>query len=134
MATTFHLQIVTPDKPVFDGQAEKIILRTITGDVCILAKHIDYAAPLGIGEARLTDEKGVTRIAACNGGLVSVADGEVRVIATTFEWQDEIDLERARRSQIETEETMRHLTPQDADYAVMEAKLKRALLRIKISE
>lgn len=134
MATTFHLQIVTPDKPVFDGLAEKIILRTITGDACILARHIDYAAPLAIGEARVTDENGNTRSAACNGGLVSVADGHVRVMATTFEWEDEIDLERARRSQSETEEKLRKMTPQDADYAVMEAKLKRALLRIKISE
>lgn len=134
MATTFHLQIVTPDKPVFDGQAEKIILRTVTGDVCILARHIDYAAPLSIGEARVTDENGNTRAAACNGGLVSVADGYVRVMATTFEWEDEIDTERAQRSQTETEEKLRRMTPQDADYAVMEAKLKRALVRIKVSE
>ena len=48
---TFHLQIVTPDRMVFDGEAQSIILRTINGDICILANHIDYAAPLGIGEA-----------------------------------------------------------------------------------
>ena len=52
---TFHLQIVTPDRMVFDGQAERIIVRTLRGDVCILARHIDYAAPLGIGEARVTE-------------------------------------------------------------------------------
>ncbi len=134
MAVTFHLQIVTPDKPVFDGQAEKIIVRTISGDVCILARHIDYAAPLGIGEARVTDEQGNTRIAACNGGLISVSDGEVRVMATTFEWADEIDVERAKRSQEKAEEKLHHLSPDDADYAVLEAKLKRALLRIKVVE
>lgn len=134
MAVTFHLQIVTPDKPVFDGQAEKIIVRTISGDVCILARHIDYAAPLGIGEARVTDEQGNTRTAACNGGLISVSDGEVRVMATTFEWADEIDVERAKRSQEKAEEKLHHLIPGDADYAVLEAKLKRALLRIKVVE
>ena len=134
MATTFHLQIVTPDKPVFDGQAEKIILRTITGDVCLLARHIDYAAPLGIGEARVTDESGKTRVAACNGGLVSVADGQVRVMATTFEWADEIDLDRAQKALEESEERIKHLTSKNADYAVLEAKLKRALLRTRIKE
>lgn len=134
MATTFHLQIVTPDKPVFDGQAEKIILRTITGDVCLLARHIDYAAPLGIGEARVTDESGKTRVAACNGGLVSVADGQVRVMATTFEWADEIDLDRAQKALEESEERIKHLSSKDADYAVLEAKLKRALLRTRIKE
>ena len=83
----FHLQIVTPDRMVFDGQAESVLLRTVNGDVCILARHIDYAAPLGIGVARVTDENGKTRAAACSGGLLSVANGEVRVIATTFEWR-----------------------------------------------
>ena len=134
MAVTFHLQIVTPDKPVFDGQAEKIIVRTISGDVCILARHIDYAAPLGIGEARVTDEQGNTRTAACNGGLISVSDGEVRVMATTFEWADEIDVERAKRAQETSEEKLSKLSPDDVDYAVLEAKLKRALLRIKVVE
>ena len=45
---TYHLQIVTPDRMVLDEDAESIILRTVNGDVCILAHHIDYAAPLGI--------------------------------------------------------------------------------------
>ena len=86
MAALFHLQIVTPDRKVFDGEAEKIIVRTLGGDVCILARHIDYAAPLGIGEARVTDAEGNTRVAACSGGMLGVSGGEVRVMATTFEF------------------------------------------------
>ena len=62
---TFHLQIVTPDRMVFDGQAERVIVRTAGGDVCILPRHIDYMAPLGIGQARVTDAQGNTRCAAC---------------------------------------------------------------------
>ena len=55
---TFHLQIVTPDRLVYDGEARQIILRTVGGDAAILAGHIDYSAPLGIGEAKLTDAEG----------------------------------------------------------------------------
>ena len=128
----FHLQIVTPDRMVFDGQAERIILRTVAGDVCILAHHIDYAAPLGIGEARVTDENGSTRSAACSGGLLSVADGAVRVMATTFEWEDEIDANRAAQAQRAAEEKLRTLDRDDAQYAVAEAKLKRALIRQRV--
>ena len=134
MAETFHLQIVTPDKPVFDGTAEKLIVRTITGDVCILARHIDYAAALGIGEARVTDGEGNTRIAACNGGLLSVSDNQVRVMATTFEWADEIDPERARLSLNASQEALNKADRSDANYAALEAKLKRALVRVQISE
>lgn len=87
---TFHLQIVTPDRMVYDGQAERVIVRTLRGDVCILARHIDYAAPLGIGEARVTDAEGTTRVAVCSGGMIGVDGGEVRIMATTFEWADDI--------------------------------------------
>lgn len=128
----FHLQIVTPDRMVFDGQAEKIILRTVNGDVCILARHIDYAAPLGIGEARVTDENGNTRVAACNGGLLSVSGGDVRVLATTFEWREDIDVARAERAQQHAEEQLRALQHDDRNYAIVEAKLKRALTRIHV--
>ncbi len=131
---TYHLQIVTPDRMVFDGQAEKIILRTVTGDVCILSRHIDYAAPLGIGEARVTDDQGKTRIAACNGGLLSVHDNEVRVMAITFEWDDEIDLARAKEAEERAQEQLKALQKEDENFAIAEAKLKRALTRIKVKE
>ena len=129
---TFHLQIVTPDRKAYDAQAERIILRTVTGDVCILSRHIDYVAPLGIGEARVTDEKGNMRRAACAGGMVSVANNVVRVMATTCEWEDEIDLERARAAQEKAQQKLSQMNRDDVKYAVTEAKLKRALNRILI--
>ena len=130
MAALFHLQIVTPDRKVFDGEAEKIIVRTLGGDVCILARHIDYAAPLGIGEARVTDAEGNTRTAACSGGMLGVSAGEVRVMATIFEWADEIDLARAEQAQQSAQQKLEALERTDKDYAIVEAKLKRALARI----
>ena len=129
---TFHLQIVIPDRQVYDGEAEKIIVRTAGGDVCILARHIDYAAPLGIGEARVTDAEGNTRIAACAGGMLGVSAGEARVMATTFEWAEDIDLERAKTAQAEAQKKLESLDRQDKDFAIMEAKLKRAIARINV--
>ncbi len=129
----YHLQIVTPDRMVLDEDAESIILRTVNGDVCILAHHIDYAAPLGIGEAKVTKADGTERSGVCNGGLLSVNDNTVRVLATTFEWQDEIDIERARRAQNTAEEQLKKLSKRDHEYAIAEAKLKRALARIQAS-
>ena len=131
---TFHLQIVTPDRMVYDGEAQKIIVRTVNGDVCILPRHIDYAVPLAIGEARLTDGEGQTRAAACNGGMLSVNKNDVRLIAVTFEWEDDIDLERARRAEAEAEEKLKTMNREDRDFALAEAKLMRALTRIHVKE
>ena len=130
---TFTLQIVTPDRLIYDGEAESLIVRTVTGDVCILAHHIDYAAALVPGEASVVTN-GQERIAACSGGLLSVNNNQVRLMATTFEWQDEIDLERAKRAQEAAEAQLKAMNANDQDYALVEAKLKRALARIRAKQ
>ena len=130
--STFHLKIVTPDRMVYNGDAEKIIVRTVNGDVCILPHHIDYAIPLAIGEAQVTDGEGKNRLAACNGGMLTVKNNEVSLIAVTFEWDDDIDLERAKRAEAEAQERLEKMDRSDRDYALAEAKLKRALTRIHV--
>lgn len=85
---TFHLQIVTPEGMFFDGQAEKIIVRTIEGDVCVLGGHSDYVAPVATGQARVTTENGDTKTAQCSGGLLSVKKRVTRLVANTFEWTE----------------------------------------------
>ncbi|MCI5847944.1 MAG: ATP synthase F1 subunit epsilon [Clostridiales bacterium] len=127
---SYHLQIVTPDRMVFDGQVQSLIVRTVTGDACILAGHIDYAVALAIGQAKVVDDKGKTRTAACSGGMLSVSGGQARVMATTFEWSDEIDLARAEEAKRQAEERMQALRRGDQQFASAEAKLKRAIARI----
>ncbi len=131
---TYHLQIVTPDRKVFDGEAEKLSMRTLGGDVCILAHHIDYAAPLGIGKAQVTDAEGNIRVAACSGGMLSVSGGEVRVMATTFEWADDIDLSRAEHARTQAEARLESMNRTDKEFSVVEAKLKRALVRLSVKD
>ena len=67
--STFPLKIVTPDGLCFDGEAEQLSVRTAAGQVGILAKHIDFIAPLGMGQATIYTE-GKTRKAACIGGML----------------------------------------------------------------
>ena len=95
---TFHLQIVTPDGQLYDGPAARVLCRTIAGDVCILPRHCDYITALGMGEARVTLEDGTVRRAACIGGMLTVRSGQVRLVATTFEWAEDIDKARAEDS------------------------------------
>ena len=104
--TTFHLTVVTPDGCAFDGQAERIVCRAIDGDLAILAKHGDYCTALGMGEAHIVDAEGQRRRAACMGGLLSVLDGEVRLVATTWEWAEKIDQARAEASKKRAEEIL----------------------------
>ena len=49
--TPFHLKIVTPDGLSFDGDACSLTVRTVSGDVGILAGHLDLVSALGMGRA-----------------------------------------------------------------------------------
>ena len=128
----FHLQIVTPDGEFFDGPAERVKVRTISGDVAILAGHIPYVTALGIGEATVTVD-GNTRRAAANGGMLSVTPEIVRVVATTFEWAEDIDMERAKRAKEKAEDRIKKA--QDAkELELAKAKLSRALVRLNVGK
>ncbi len=126
--TPFKLKIVTPDGLIFDGEAEKLIVRTTGGDVCILARHIDYVAPLGMGRA-IVEAGGKRRSAACIGGMLSVSGGEVTLVPTTFEWSETIDAERVERSYQRADKVLKDTNASDADIALAEARLHRALVR-----
>ena len=84
---TFPVKIVTPEKPIYQGNATSLILRTISGDIAVLPGHIDYAAPLGTGDLVLSNEKGGFR-GACSGGVITVLRGKVTVVAERFSRSD----------------------------------------------
>lgn len=130
--TPFTLKIVTPDGLIYDGQAEKLIVRTTGGDVCILARHMDYVAPLGMGQA-IVESAGNRRSAACIGGMLSVSNYEVTLVPTTFEWSDQIDVDRAQRSYDRADKILHDSDSSATDIALAEARLHRALVRKSVA-
>ena len=130
--TSFPLKIVTPDDLIFDGSAEQIIVRTTSGDVAILARHINYVAPLGMGRAVII-AGGKRRTAACIGGMLSVVDGSVTLVPTTFEWSDKIDLERANAAYEKADKVLKNPSASQNDLKLAEAKLRRALVRKSVA-
>ena len=123
----FNLKIVTPDGLFFDGQAEQLIVRTVTGDIGIMARHMNYLAPLGMGRAVVIAD-GKRRNAACIGGMVSVVNGEVTLMPTTFEWAEDIDVSRAEAA-FQKASKMVDENTSETDVKVAKAKLSRAMVR-----
>lgn len=130
--TSFPLKIVTPDGLIFDGPAEQIIVRTMNGDVAILARHINYVAPLGMGRAVIV-AGGQRRTAACIGGMLSVVDGAVSLVPTTFEWAESIDADRAENARQRAEKVIQSGSASETDLKLAEAKLRRALVRKSVA-
>ena len=130
--TSFPLKIVTPDGLIFDGEAEELVVRSTTGDVAVLAKHTNFVTPLGMGRAIIVSG-GIRRTAACIGGMLSVVNGSVTLVPTTFEWSDKIDLERADAAYQRANAVLKNPQASEKDLKLAEAKLRRALVRKSVA-
>lgn len=129
MANPFSLTIVTPRSLAFQGEVTKLILRTTEGDVGILKGHANYLAAVSIGRL-VVDTPSGRRFGAVNGGFVSVINGETIVSAISFEWADEIDLERAMRSREMAEKLVSSKEGKELELA--RNRMLRAINRIDV--
>ena len=130
---TFSLTIVTPDGMQFDAWAESLTVRTTTGDMGIMAGHINCVAPLGMGMATVVMD-GQKRHGACIGGMVSVLNGHVKLVPTTFEWAEDIDLSRTEKSENRARKILQNKDSSEIDIRLAEARLRRALIRKSVAE
>lgn len=129
----FPLRIVTPDGLLYDGNAEEVIVRTTTGDLGLLAGHMNCVAPLGMGRATILID-GKKRYGACIGGMITMMDGKATLVATTFEWADQIDVKRADRSEERARAVLADNKSTDTDIRLAQARLKRALIRKSVAD
>lgn len=130
--SVFPMQIITPEKIFFDGEVQRVIIRTTEGDVGILAKHEKYVAALPSGPIKITMPDGTERIAALSGGAVKVSPDRTAILANAVEWAEDIDIDWAKRSEEDARRRVENSkNAQDLQYAEM--KLQRALNRLRVS-
>ena len=130
MANTFHLKIVTVDGLAYEGDVQRMTFSSIHGDLAILARHINYCTAVGMGTARVLMEDGTERTAACIGGMLSMMANECRLLPTTWEWSEDIDVERAQAAKARAEALLQQGGLSEERRILTEARLSRALVRI----
>ena len=128
---TFPLKVLTIDHCFFEGDVDRIVVRTTQGDVGILPNHVPYIAALGTGGLTII-RNGERRVAAVSGGFVDVTREGTTILARTCEWADEIDVNRAN-SAAERARAALQKKESDREYEVAQVKLKKALNRIRIA-
>ncbi|MGN0355140.1 MAG: ATP synthase F1 subunit epsilon [Muricoprocola sp.] len=131
---TFLIKIGTPDGLLFDEQVERVVVRSITGDLAILAGHCNFCTALGMGEAHIVMADGTRRSAACIGGMLSMLNGTCNLLATTWEWKEDIDEKRASKAKERAEEQLAKTGLTDQEYKIASAKLQRALVRLSVKQ
>lgn len=123
------LKVVTPQREMFSGMADMVIMRTKSGDVGILHGHQPMVTVLDYGVMRIQNEGEEEKTAAVFGGFAQIDDEGITVLTDIAEWADEIDLERAEKARKRAEE---RLQSRSGDINVLRAELalKRSLIRI----
>ncbi|ACK73440.1 ATP synthase F1, epsilon subunit [Gloeothece citriformis PCC 7424] len=93
---TLSVRIITPDKIVWDDEAEEIILPSTTGQLGILSGHAPLLTALNIGVVRVRPGKDWQTIAVM-GGFAEVENNEVKILVNGAEAGAKIDKDTAQQ-------------------------------------
>jgi len=128
----FRLQVITPDRIFYDGEAELVELTTSEGEMGVLKGHIPLTAILVPGVLKIKEAEGV-RKAALHDGFVEIFQDHMTILAEACEWPEEIDVHRAEEAKHRAE--MR-LSGGEAETNVARAELalRKSLVRIQLGQ
>jgi F-type H+-transporting ATPase subunit epsilon len=124
---TLQVELVSPERILFSGEADMVQARTIGGgDIAFLTGHTPFIGALAIDQVVIRLVDGSTETAAVHGGFVSVNDNRVKILSDLAELKDQIDSGRARRAADAATDAVRQ-----GEDAEAEASLARATARLK---
>lgn len=126
----FTLEIVTPTRLVYSGEARHVRIPGVEGSFGVLDRHAPFLTALQIGGIKVESSKG-TRSFATSGGIVEVLPHAVTILAETADEAGEIDLARAEAAKERAKRRLRERTP-DVDLDRARRALSRATNRIRL--
>ena len=131
MAEIFKVEIITPDRIFYEGEAEFLEFTTAAGDIGVYAKHIPMTTVLAPGAVVIHNGEEET-VAAVHSGFAEILGDKVTLLAEIAEWPGEIDVSRAEAAKSRAEEHLVNKT-METDVKRAEFALRRALIRIDIA-
>jgi F-type H+-transporting ATPase subunit epsilon len=128
---TVQVDIVTPERKVFEGQATMVITKGLEGELGIQPGHAPLVTPLKVGVLRILNGK-EEKLIAVSGGFLEVRPDKVTILAETAELPTEIDVDRAQAAKERAEQRLKELKREDLEFRLNEHALERALIRIRV--
>ena len=128
MADMFKLQVVTPDKEFYTGEASMVELTTTEGQIGVYANHIPLTAIVAPEILQIHEDSEVKK-AALHAGFIEILPEEIRILAEVVEWPEDIDIKRAEEARVRAERRIKNHGA-EIDTVRAELALKRALTRL----
>ncbi|EST55311.1 F0F1 ATP synthase subunit epsilon [Brevibacillus panacihumi W25] len=127
------VEVVTPERVVYSGQAQMVIARGVQGDLGILPNHMPMVTPLKTAPVQIKVEGDQTLRMAVSGGFMEVRGDKVTILAETAELPGDIDVERAKAAKERAEKRLAEKYP-EIDFERAERALQRALARLDVTK
>ena len=131
MASSFTLEIVTPERTLYSGAVEHLQAPGTEGSFGVLSRHAPLLSGLQVGAIAFTDDGGADHRVAASGGFVEISGNQVTILAETAERAEDIDVGRAREAGARARERLNK--KEEVDAARAEAALVRAMNRLKVA-
>ncbi len=133
MADELMLEIVTPEKTVFNGGVEEVTIPGVEGEFGVLMGHESLLSAVKFGELNFTKDNKKSYFAV-NTGYTEVTGQKVTILVESCEKAEDIDVDRAKRAKERAEQNLAKLTKDDPDFEKIKDALARAEARIKVAE
>jgi len=134
MAKSFSIDIVTPEKKVFEGSVLSVMAPGIEGEFGVLAGHAPFATVLAPGVVTLKHEDGKEEMMAVSGGYIEVKGDKVILLVESADRAGEVDVEKIKRRKEEKERLLKAKDKKDIDYDAIQAALMQEMSRLKAVE
>jgi len=127
-----HLQIITPEKTVFDDEVEQVTLPTNSGQITVLPHHANLITSIEPGELSFKKHSKETLLAS-GYGFAQIAKNNVKVLVDLAAQEEEIEEKaiEAAKKEAEVALAQKHLLSEE-EYAVAAANLQKSLAQLKI--
>ncbi|MFD2672065.1 F0F1 ATP synthase subunit epsilon [Marinicrinis sediminis] len=129
--STMLLEIVTPERKVYEKEIDMLLVKGVEGELGILPNHIPMVTPLKIAPIR-AKLNGKEEVIAVNGGFMEVRKDKVVVLAESAELPTEIDVERAEAAKARAEQRLNN-KQSETDFRRAEIALQKAMNRINVA-
>lgn len=126
-----HLELITPDRVVFEGEVDAVSLPTPDGEITVLPHHIPLLSILAPGSV-LIRQKGEGNLFAVSRGVIEVDGTNVRVLADTADRATELEEEAIRQAKEKAEQLLKEKRADAEEFAEAAAMLERELARLKV--
>lgn len=129
----FSVEIITPDRVFYTGEATMIEFNTTSGELGVYKKHIPLTTVLSPGIVKIHKDGEEDVLAAVHSGFAEILPEKVTILAEIAEWPNEIDRNRAEAARKRAEERLANKT-EAIDVKRAELALRKALVRIDVAK